>query len=97
MAAQTDLKHIARLRDIDRLRYQGDVSEMSAQLSTLRGLAVTLSLALLAALIWLAVEIRRRRVLSSVIQFVRPNDGDRHPIESTRADAAPPIPCKNLD
>ena len=88
VAAQSDVKHVARLRDIDRLRYQTDVAELSAQVSTMRGLAVTLSLALLAALMWLAVEIRRRRVLSAVMRFARPDDGDQRSFESPPDDTA---------
>jgi len=91
VAAQSDVKHIARLRDIDRLRYQADVAELSQQVSTLRGLSIGLSLALLAALIWLAVEIRRRRILSAVVRFARPVDHDRRSTESPEVEAAPLI------
>lgn len=85
VAAQADVKHLARLRDIDRLRYRADVAELSTQASTLRGLAITLLLALLAALIWLAVEIRRRRILSAIIHLSRPAANDRPPLESPDA------------
>ncbi|HKQ50402.1 MAG TPA: hypothetical protein VJZ71_20175 [Phycisphaerae bacterium] len=84
IASQADVKHIARLRDIDRLRYQADVASLSVQVSTLRGLTIGVSLALLAALIWLAVEIRRRRVLAAIIRMARPTDSD-HPAESSDA------------
>jgi hypothetical protein len=82
VAAQADVKHLARLRDIDRLRYHSDVADLSTQTSTLRGLAITLFLALLAALIWLAVEIRRRRILSAIIPLAQPAENDRPPVES---------------
>jgi len=75
-AAQADVKHIARLRDIDRLRYQADVAELTVQLSTLRGLSIGVSLALLAALIWLAVEIRHRRVLAAILRGSRPSHSE---------------------
>lgn len=87
--AQADVKHIARLRDIDRLRYQADVAELSTQVSTLRGLVIVLMLALLAALIWLAVEIRRRRVLSAVMRFAEPPDDARRPAGSPELEPPP--------
>ena len=91
VAAQADVKHITRLRDIDRLRYQADVADLTVQVSTLRSLAIGLSMILLAALVWLAVEIRRRRILAAIVHLARPVDADRHPGESPDATSSPLI------
>ena len=58
-AAHDEVKHIARLRDIDRLRYQADVSELTSQLDTMRTVSIGLLLVLLAALIGAVVIARR--------------------------------------
>ncbi|MCH8808052.1 MAG: hypothetical protein IH986_18450, partial [Planctomycetes bacterium] len=65
--AEQQVRHVRRLRDIDRVRYEAEAAEWRAQLSVMRGLLVGFSVLLLAALSWLAIEIRRRRVLSAVI------------------------------
>jgi hypothetical protein len=89
VAAQADVKHIVRLRDIDRLRYQADVADLTLQVSTLRGLAIGLSLALLAALIWLAVEIRRRRILVAIVNHARTVETDRHTCDTPDGGSSP--------
>ena len=65
--AEQQVRHARRLRDIDRVRYESAMGEWQSQLAVMRGLLVGLSVLLLAALSWLAIEIRRRRVLSAVI------------------------------
>lgn len=65
--AQADVKHIARLRELDRLRYQADVNELSGQITTLRGIVGGLGFLAVATVFWLAVEIRRRRVLTLIL------------------------------
>src|SRR5438552_10676796 len=66
-ASHDEVKHIARLRDIDRLRYKAEVSDLTSQVDMLRTVCIGLLLVLLAAMIWLAVEIRRRRVLTVIV------------------------------
>ena len=65
--ADAQARHQARLRDIDRLRYESAEGELHARIETLRGLAIGLSLALMAGMVWLAVEIRRRRIVAAVL------------------------------
>ncbi len=67
VTARSDVKHVARLRDIDRMRYQAENSDLQSQVAVLRGLGTALGLALLAAIVWLAAEVRRRRVLSTAV------------------------------
>jgi len=66
-AAHDQLKHIGRLRDIDNLSYQRDVADLESRIDTLRGLSIGLLLVLLAAIVWLAIEIRRRRIMTAVV------------------------------
>lgn len=65
--ARCEAKHQQRLREIDRVAYQADLTEAQARMAALRGLALAETVALLAALVWLAVEVRRRRVLSAIV------------------------------
>jgi hypothetical protein len=73
--AEQQVRHERRLRDIDRLRSQAELAELTSQLALLRGLLVACSATLLALAIWLAIEIRRRRVLTFAIQALPPNQG----------------------
>lgn len=66
LAAREDAKHAARLRDIDRMRHAAEEDSFLTQLTTLRGFLFSLGVTLFAALIWLAIEIRRRRIASAV-------------------------------
>ncbi len=84
LTARSDVKHVARLRDIDRLRYQADTSDLQSQVAVLRGLGTALGLALLAALVWLAAEVRRRRVLSAAVLEIA---GEKRKTTRDRADA----------
>lgn len=65
--AEQQVRHARRLRDIDRVRYETAMGDGQSQLTVMRGLLVGLGVMLFAALSWLAIEIRRRRVLSVVI------------------------------
>lgn len=78
VAAEASVKHIARLREIDRLRYQADANELATQIATLRGLTIGLAICLLVALLWLAREIRRRRLLSAILQALHPTGANPH-------------------
>ena len=66
--AGRQLRHVERLRDIDRLRNEAEAAELRSQASVMRGLLVTLSIMLLTAMLGLAVEIRRRRILAAVVR-----------------------------
>ena len=74
--AEQQVRHARRLRDIDRMRYEAHVTEQQAQQRLLHSLLVGLSLVLLATMIWLAIEIRRRRILSAVIHNTLEIQGD---------------------
>ncbi len=76
--AEQQVRHERRLRDIDRLRSEAQLGELLAHATVLRGLALTLTLALLAALVWLAVEIRRRRVLAAVLHDLAAREEVNH-------------------
>jgi len=65
--AEVQVRHLRRLRDLDRLRYDTETAELTAAVWWLRGLAALLVFGLLSVMIWLAIEIRRRRVLSAVV------------------------------
>ena len=84
LKARSDVKHVARLRDIDRLRYQSETSDLQSQVAVLRGLGTALGLALLAAIVWLAAEVRRRRVLSAAVLEIA---GEKRKTTRDRADA----------
>ncbi len=84
LTARSDVKHVARLRDVDRLRYQAETTALQSQVTVLRGLSSALGLALLAAILWLAAEIRRRRVLSTAVLEIA---GEKRKTTRDRADA----------
>jgi hypothetical protein len=65
--AQQDVQHAQRLRDIDRLKCEAHVKAATAQVAT--GWAVLLGFSVLLAisLLWLAREIRMRRILSHIL------------------------------
>lgn len=69
------------------MRYDAHLTELLVQQRLLRNLIVGLSLVLLATMIWLAIEIRRRRILSAVIHNTLEMQGD-----PTRNDENSPTP-----
>ena len=81
-AAEQQVRHVRRLRDIDRVRYEAEAAEWRAQLSVMRGLLVGIAALLVATMAWLAVEIRRRRVLSAVLHDTLEPKGDLTRIEN---------------
>jgi ferric-dicitrate binding protein FerR (iron transport regulator) len=87
--AEQQLRHERRLRDIARLRSKAEIAHFETRLHTLRGLSITLTLALLASIVWLAVEIRRRRILSAVVQDIVTTEGDtpRTPTNAPESDS----------
>jgi hypothetical protein len=48
-----------------------------------------LSLALLAAMIWLAIEVRRRRILAAIVNHARPVETDRHTCDTPDGGSSP--------
>ncbi len=80
--AEQQVRHVRRLRDIDRVRYEAEAAEWRAQLSVMRGLLVGIAALLVATMAWLAVEIRRRRVLSAVLHDTLEPKGDLTLIEN---------------
>jgi hypothetical protein len=84
-AAQREAKHQQRLCEIDRMRFGADVTEMKAQVAALRGLALAETVTVLAALVWLAIEARRRRVLAAIVRGMLEKGGGE-----TRIDTSPP-------
>jgi hypothetical protein len=87
--AERQLRHERRLRDIDRLRSNTEIADLEARLHTLRGLSITLTLALLASIVWLAVEIRRRRILSAAMHNIVETQGEtpRNPTNAPESDS----------
>jgi len=64
--AELQVRHVRRLRDLDRLRLQSDSAAVQTVLAWLRGLVAGLGLLLAATAVWLAVEIRRPRTYSAL-------------------------------
>jgi hypothetical protein len=87
--AEQQLRHERRLRDIDRLRSEAEIVALETRLHTLRGLSLTLTLALLAGGVWLAVEIRRRRVLTAAMHNIVETQGEtqRTPTNAPESDS----------
>ncbi len=87
--AERQLRHERRLRDIDRLRSKSEIVALETRLHTLRGLSVTLTLALLAGSVWLAVEIRRRRILTAAMHNIVETQGEtqRNPTNAPESDS----------
>ena len=66
--AEQQVRQARRLRDIDRMRYQSEALESKEQATVLRGWLIGLTLVLLAVMLWLGIEIRRRRTLGTVLR-----------------------------
>ena len=66
-AARQDVKHANRLRDIDRLTCEASKLDLQSQTDTMRGICIGLLVVLLATIVWLAIEIRRRRILMAIV------------------------------
>jgi hypothetical protein len=77
------VQHERRLRDIDRLRHEAEVAETVNQMRVLWVFAVALTCTLAAALMWLAVEIRRRRVLTAVLGEIMAPKPETSPVRDT--------------
>ena len=75
--AEQQVRHARRLRDIDRIRFQAEGMELREHLAVVQGLLVGLTAVLLIALLWLALEIRRRRILSRIVQHTITSKGEQ--------------------
>lgn len=73
------INHLIRLREFDRLRHAEEVGDLTSRIDTLRGLCITLSFAVAACCLWLAIEIRRRRILSAAIHHLALKESSQHP------------------
>ncbi len=66
--AEQQVRHARRLRDIDRMRYQFESVERREHLAVAQGLLVAFTAVLLITMLWLALEIRRRRILALIVK-----------------------------
>lgn len=73
--AELQVRHVRRLRDLDRLRSQSDSAALQTVLAWLRGLVAGLGLLLAATAVWLAVEIRRRRTCAALVRWAIDSKG----------------------
>lgn len=62
--AEHELKQERRLRDIDRVKYEAEVTQAESEVYTWRLLLTVFSVLLVIVIVWLAREIRVRRILS---------------------------------
>jgi hypothetical protein len=74
--ALQDLTHVQRLRDADRMLFDSEIKTATAEVTAWRGLLIGLSIVFAVALVWLAREVRLRRVLSHILLARRkPKEG----------------------
>lgn len=73
--ARQEAKHQQRLREIDRSKYESQVSELESVWALWRLWLSALALLLVIVLVWLAREIRLRRVLAHILASLRPPKG----------------------
>jgi hypothetical protein len=66
-----EAKHQQRLRDIDKVKFDSEVSGLETSWSFWRLWVIALSMLLVIALVWLAREVRLRRVLAHVLLSIR--------------------------
>lgn len=65
--AHSDLQHVQRLRDIDRMKCDTAVHTATVQTATWWAVLVGFSVLLIITLLWLAREVRMRRILSHIL------------------------------
>ena len=73
--ADHQVRHARRLRDIDRMRYESELSDTRSMLVWHRGIVAGQSIMLIAAVIWLAIEVRRRRTMAAIVANVLEDEG----------------------
>jgi len=69
--AHQEVKHQQRLRDIDKLKCESQVAEIQTAWSFWRLWMIALAIVLVIVMVWLAREIRFRRVLAHVLFCIR--------------------------
>jgi hypothetical protein len=69
--ARQEAKDLQRLRDLDKMTFDSRVNEIEAATSIWKGWMLSLAVLLVSALLWLAREVRLRRVLSYVLVSIR--------------------------
>lgn len=70
-AAEQEAKHQARLRAIDRNRYDAEMMSSRTEVNGWRAGLVCFSILLVVALLWLAREVRMRRVLTFILAAIK--------------------------
>ena len=63
------------MRDVDRMRYESELLDTRSMRAWHRGIVAGQSLMLFAAVISLAIEMRRRRILTAIVTNVLENEG----------------------
>jgi len=81
-SAEQHSRHLERLREIDRARYESELAQSRSEAYVLRGLLGIQTLVLLIALVWLAREVRLRRVLATVLLASSQREGGEPRTES---------------
>lgn len=69
--AHQEVKHVQRLRDIEKMKCEAQVAEIQTAWSFWRLWMIALAILLVIVMIWLAREIRFRRVLAHVLLCIR--------------------------
>ena len=69
--ARQEAKHQQRLRDLDKMTFDSRMNEIEASTSIWKGWMLSLAVLLVIVLVWLAREVRLRRVLSYVLVSIR--------------------------
>ncbi len=70
-AAEQEARHQTRLRAIDRNRYDAEMMSSRTEVNGWRAGLVCFSILLVVALLWLAREVRMRRVLTFILAAVK--------------------------
>ena len=69
--AHQEVKHVQRLRDIEKMKCEAQVAEIQTAWSFWRLWMLALAILLVIVMVWLAREIRFRRVLGHVLLCIR--------------------------
>ncbi len=69
--AREEVKHAYRLRDIDKMKFDSQVADMESNWSVWQLWLFALTILLVIALVWIAREIRLRRVFGHIILCIR--------------------------
>lgn len=88
--AQEKRDQAEQLREIDRVRAGAEQAELLQQRQMLAGWAVGITLLCAALLLWLSLELRRRRVLQATLHSVLATKG-ANPREPTQSLSSPDL------